>query len=36
TLSYFYDLPTGYAIVFLGAVLTAVAVLVTSKKVSKS
>ncbi|MFA5233484.1 MAG: metal ABC transporter permease [Sulfurimonas sp.] len=36
TLSYFYDLPTGYAIVFLGAFLTAVAVLVTSKKVSKS
>lgn len=36
TLSYFYDLPTGYAIVFLGAALTAVAVLVTSKKVSKS
>ncbi|MDO9265569.1 MAG: metal ABC transporter permease [Sulfurimonas sp.] len=36
TLSYFYDLPTGYAIVFLGAFLTAVAVLVTSKKVSKN
>ncbi|HUH41971.1 MAG TPA: metal ABC transporter permease [Sulfurimonas sp.] len=31
-LSYFYDLPTGYAIVFLGAFLTALIVLVTSKK----
>ena len=35
-ISYFYDLPTGYAIVFLGAFLTAFAVLATSKKVSKS
>lgn len=30
--SYFYDLPTGYSIVFLGAALTAVTVLATSKK----
>jgi zinc/manganese transport system permease protein len=30
--SYFYDLPTGYSIVFLGALLTAVIVLVSSKK----
>ena len=31
-LSYFSDLPTGYSIVFLGAALTAAAVLTTSKK----
>jgi zinc/manganese transport system permease protein len=31
-LSYFYDLPTGYTIVFLGAALTAFTVLVASKK----
>lgn len=36
TLSYFYDLPTGYAIVFLGAALTAALVLATSKKATKS
>jgi len=35
TLSYFYDLPTGYAIVFLGALLTAALVLATSKKADK-
>lgn len=33
-ISYFYDLPTGYTVVFLGAFLTAVLVLVTSKKES--
>jgi zinc/manganese transport system permease protein len=33
TLSYFYDLPTGYSIVFLGASLTAIIVLASSKKV---
>ncbi len=32
TLSYFYDLPTGYSIVFLGAFLTALIVLFSSKK----
>lgn len=32
--SYHYDLPTGYAIVFLGALLTAAVVLTTSKKAS--
>lgn len=31
-LSYFYDLPTGYSIVFLGAFLTALIVLLSSKK----
>lgn len=31
-ISYYYDLPTGYSIVFLGAFLTAVTVLATSKK----
>ena len=31
-ISYFYDLPTGYSIVFLGAFLTAVAVLASSKR----
>ncbi|MBA3026107.1 MAG: manganese transporter [Sulfurimonas sp.] len=31
-LSYYYDLPTGYTIVFLGAFLSAVLVLLTSKK----
>ncbi len=31
-ISYFYDLPTGYSIVFLGAFLTALIVLATSKK----
>lgn len=31
-ISYFYDLPTGYSIVFLGAFLTAVAVLAGSKR----
>jgi zinc/manganese transport system permease protein len=33
TVSYFYDLPTGYSIVFLGASLTAIIVLASSKKV---
>lgn len=32
--SYFYDLPTGYSIVFLGAFLTAITVLFTSKRAS--
>lgn len=32
TLSYFYDLPTGYSVVFLGAFLTALIVLFSSKK----
>jgi zinc/manganese transport system permease protein len=31
-ISYFYDLPTGYSIVFLGAFLTALIVLFSSKK----
>lgn len=31
-LSYYYDLPTGYTIVFLGALLSALLVLLTSKK----
>ncbi len=31
-ISYFYDLPTGYSVVFLGAFLTAIIVLATSKK----
>jgi zinc/manganese transport system permease protein len=30
--SYFYDLPTGYTVVFFGATLTALTVLITSKK----
>lgn len=33
-ISYYYDLPTGYSIVFLGAFLTALLVLATSKKES--
>lgn len=32
TVSYYYDLPTGYSIVFLGALLTAIIVLLSSKK----
>ncbi|MDQ1338845.1 MAG: zinc/manganese transport system permease protein, partial [Campylobacterota bacterium] len=35
-LSYYYDLPTGYSIVFLGAFLTAITVLAKSKKAHKS
>lgn len=31
-LSYFYDLPTGYTIVFIGALLSSAVVLITSKK----
>ncbi|MCX6075399.1 MAG: metal ABC transporter permease [Campylobacterales bacterium] len=32
-ISYYYDLPTGYTIVFLGALLSSVAVFVSSKKI---
>ncbi len=32
SISYYYDLPTGYCIVFLGAVLTSITVLLNSKK----
>ncbi len=34
-LSYFYDLPTGYSIVFMGALLTVVIVMMTSKSEQK-
>lgn len=35
-ISYYYDLPTGYSIVFLGALLSCVIVLISSKKVSSN
>jgi len=35
-ISYYYDLPTGYSIVFLGALLSCVIVLISSKKVSRN